>query len=120
MLELVRPARVVEEVRRGQGDVDVARLLDRLAVVQGLQDGELPRALLQDARDTEQVLAALGAGQTAPRPLESGAGCIDSTFDVGLAGLGDLGQDLLRGRVDGLEGSPVNRLDELTADEQPV
>ena len=33
VLELVGPARVVEEVRRGQRQVDVARLLDRLAAV---------------------------------------------------------------------------------------
>ena len=43
VIELVGPARVVEEVRRGQRDVDVAGLADRLAVVQRLQDGELPR-----------------------------------------------------------------------------
>jgi len=41
VVELVGPACVVEEVRRGQRDVDIARLLDRLAVVQALQDGEL-------------------------------------------------------------------------------
>ena len=34
VLELVGPAGVVEEVRRDQRDVDVARLLDRLAVVE--------------------------------------------------------------------------------------
>src|SRR3712207_6917895 len=48
--------RSVEEVRRGQRDVDVAGLADRLAVVQRLQDGELAGALLQDAGDPEQVL----------------------------------------------------------------
>ena len=36
--ELVRPARVVEEVRRGERDVDVARLAQRLAAVQRLDD----------------------------------------------------------------------------------
>ena len=41
VLELVGPAGVVEEVRRDQRDVDVARLLDRLAVVERLQHGEL-------------------------------------------------------------------------------
>ncbi len=60
VLELVGPARVVEEVRRRERQVDVARLLDRLAAVQRLEHGELARALLQDARDPEQVLRALG------------------------------------------------------------
>jgi hypothetical protein len=59
---------VVEEVRRRERDVDVAGLLDRLAVVERLQDGELARALLQDARDAEEVLAAVGALNAVPRP----------------------------------------------------
>ena len=68
VVELVGPARVVEEVRRGERDVDVAGLPDRLAVVQRLQDGELAGALLQDPGDPEQVLAAVGAGASGPRP----------------------------------------------------
>ena len=34
VLELVGPARVVKEMRRGQGHVDIARLANRLAAVQ--------------------------------------------------------------------------------------
>ena len=41
VLELVRPAGVVEEVRRRERQVDVAGLLDRLAAVERLEDGEL-------------------------------------------------------------------------------
>ena len=41
VLQLVGPAGVVEEVRGGQRHVDVAGLLDRLAVVDRLQHGEL-------------------------------------------------------------------------------
>src|SRR5581483_8019321 len=59
VLELVRPARVVEEVRRGEREVDVARLLDRLAAVERLENGELARTFLQDARDPEEVLGTL-------------------------------------------------------------
>ena len=70
VLELVGPARVVEEVRGRERQVDVARLLDRLAAVQRLEHGELARALLEDARDPEQVLRALGAGQRRPAVLE--------------------------------------------------
>ena len=66
VLELVGPARVVEEVRRGEREVDVARLADRLAAVERLEHGELARALLQDPRDAEEVLRALArrAGPT--------------------------------------------------------
>ena len=60
VVELVRPAGVVEEVRRGQRHVDVARFADRLAAVERLDHRELARPLLQRARDPVQVLAALG------------------------------------------------------------
>ena len=41
VLQLVRPARVVEEMCGRQWQIDVARLLDRLAAVQRLEDGKL-------------------------------------------------------------------------------
>ena len=66
VLELVGPARVVEEVRGRERQVDVARLLDRLAAVQRLEHRELARALLEDARDPEEVLRALAPGQRRP------------------------------------------------------
>jgi hypothetical protein len=81
---------------------------------------ELPCALLQDARDTKEVFAAFCAGQATPRPVESLSGGPHRRLDVSLTGLGDLGQDLLGGRVDGLEPRPVNGLHELTTDEQSV
>jgi hypothetical protein len=49
VLQLVGPAGVVEEVRRGQRDVDVARLADRLAAVDRLDHRQLARALLDEA-----------------------------------------------------------------------
>src|SRR4029077_6235722 len=69
VLELVRPARVVPEVVRREGHVDVAALLDRLAGVHRLEDRELAAALLDDPRDPEEVLGALLAGQVAPTRL---------------------------------------------------
>ncbi len=67
--ELVGPARVVEEVRRGQRHVHVARLADRLAAVHRLDDRELTRTLLDQARDPEEVLAALEPAQRGPARL---------------------------------------------------
>ena len=67
--QLVGPARVVEEVRSRQRDVDVARLLDRLAVVEGLEHRELAAALLQDAGDPEEVLAAVAPAEPRPRAV---------------------------------------------------
>ena len=100
VLELVGPARVVEEVRRGERQVDVARLLDRLAAVERLQHGELARALLQQPRDPEQVLRALGRAQRRPAVLERRARGGDGGVDVLRARLPDLGERLLVGRRD--------------------
>ena len=82
VLELVGPAGVVEEVRGRERKVDVARLLDRLAAVQRLEHGELARALLQDARDPEQVLRALGARQRRPAVRECCARRADGRVDL--------------------------------------
>jgi hypothetical protein len=57
--QLVGPAGVVEEVRGRQRDVDVAGLAQRLAAIERLADRQLSRALLDQSRDPEQVLAAL-------------------------------------------------------------
>ena len=48
---------VVEEVRGREGHVDVAALLDRLAVVEALEHRELAGALLHQPGDAEEVLA---------------------------------------------------------------
>ena len=53
-------------MRGGQRHVDVAGLADRLAAVERLDDRQLPRALLDQARDPEQVLAALQRRQSGP------------------------------------------------------
>ena len=105
--QLVGPARVVEEVRGGERDVDVARLRDRLAAVHRLDHRQLARLLLEQARDAVEVLAALGARQ--PRPAaKRRARRAHRRVDVGLARLGELGELLLGGGVDRVE--PAARL----------
>ncbi len=120
VFELVRPAGVVPEVRGDERDVDVARLLDRLAVVERLEHRELAAPLLQDPRDSEEVLGTLAAGQLAPLALERAARDRDRVVDVLDACPGNLGERFLRGRIDG--GEPLAGLwrDLLAADEQPV
>ena len=119
VLELVGPAGVVEEVRGDDRDVDVARLLDRLAVVDRLQDGELAAALLDDPGDAVEVLGALGARHPRPDAGVGAAGGLHGRVDVGVAGLGDLGEHLLGGGVDRLERL-AGAVDELAVDEQAV
>ena len=103
VLELVGPAGVVEEVGGDGRDVDVARLLDRLAVVDRLQHGELAAALLDDPGDPVEVLRALAPGHPRPDAGVGPAGGLHRGVDVGLVGLGDLGQHLLGGGADRLE-----------------
>ena len=120
VLELVRPARVVEEVRGGERQVDVAALADRLAAVEALEHRELARALLEDPRDAEEVLRALGRRQRRPAVLEGAARRLDRRADVLLTRLGHLRELLLRRGRDGREPLLRPRVDELAADVEAV
>src|SRR6266545_2325435 len=120
VVELVGPAGVVEEVGGGQRHVDVARLLDGLAAVHGLQHRELPRPLLDHPGDAVQVLGPLGAGHARPDLGVGGAGGPHGRLDILVAGLGHLGQDLLGGRVDGLEMPVGGGRHPAAADQQAV
>jgi len=87
-------------VRGRRRHVHVARFLDRLAVVERLEHRQLTAALLDGSGNAEQVLAPFGARQRRPRPVEGPAGRGHRIVHVGRAGLADLGQRLLVGRVD--------------------
>ncbi len=120
VLELVRPARVVEEVRGREREVDVTRLLDRLAAVKRLGHRQLPRALLQDACNPEQILRPLGRPQRRPCVLVRGPGRSHGQVDVLGARLRDLGQGLLVGGRRGGEPPAGAGLDHLATDEEAV
>ena len=120
VVELVRPARVIEEMRRRHRHVEVARLLDRLAAVHRLGDGELARAILQQPRDAVEVFRALAAGHLAPDVVERALRRLVGGVDIGGAGERDLGELLLVGRVDGVEIFAGLRRDELAVDEKIV
>src|SRR5258708_39357141 len=66
-----------------QGNVDVSRLADRLAVVDRLQNGKKALALLDMARERVDVLRPLEAGQRRP-------------FGLRLSRRGDGGVDVFR------------------------
>jgi hypothetical protein len=107
VLQLVRPARVGEEVLGRERDVDVARFADRLAAVERLDDRQLARPLLDQPRDAEQVLAALERRQRLPAG-RGGARGLDSASDVLRPRERDLGERLLGGGIDRLD-PPMNR-----------
>src|SRR5438128_7491353 len=105
-------------MRGGEREIDVARLLDRLAAVERFEHGELARTLLQDARDPEEVLRALRAGQLGPGVRERAARCCDGAIDVLNGGLADRRERLLVARRDRLVR--LRRLDPFAADEVAV
>jgi hypothetical protein len=103
MSQFVGPAGVVEEMRRHQGHVDIARLADRLAVVDRLQHRQLTRPLLHDPGDPVQVLGPLPTRHGRPDVVERLPSRRDGRVDVFGRRLHDLGQHLFRRGVDGLE-----------------
>jgi hypothetical protein len=105
-------------VRRGEREVDVARLLDGLAAVQRLEHRELARAFLQDPRDPEQVLRALRARELRPSVRERAARSADGEIDVRLGCLPHRRERLLVARRDRLVA--LGRLDPRAADEEAV
>jgi hypothetical protein len=109
----------VEEVCGGERHVDVARLADRLAAVERLHDRQLAGALLDQARDAEQVLPALQPRQR--RPARLGAvGGVDGAAEVAGPGERHLGHRLLGRWVERRHARAVERLAEVAVDEQPV
>ena len=117
-----RPAGVLVQVADRALDVDGARQRDRLAVVERLHLGELVGVGLDAARRGGRIRAALGRGHLAPRRVvgERGARGLDRAVDVLRAALGDRGDRLAVGRVDGLERRAVGGGYPLAVDEQAV
>jgi hypothetical protein len=91
VVEFVRPAGVVEEMGGGHRQVEVARLLDRLAAIEGLGDGELAGAVLEQAGDAEQVLAAFLPGSLLQKRRPFSRRPVGG-IDIGGVGEGDLAE----------------------------
>jgi hypothetical protein len=101
-LEQLRPAGMVIEVPHRERDVDVARLADGLAVVQGLQHREQACMLLQAARQRVQHARAPMAAQRLPGGQRRGGG-LHRLVDLRGAGLRHLRQFAAARRVQGGE-----------------
>ena len=118
-LHLGGPAGEVAEQLGGDADV-AAGGREALAVVERLELGELLGALVDQVADAPQQVRALARGHPRPRRagLEGVAGGDDGAVGVDGRGLGDLDEDLLGGRVDGVEGLAVLRVDPLAVDQE--
>src|SRR4051812_35273072 len=75
------PAGVGEEVRGRQRNIHVTGFANRLAAVERFHDRQLARALLDQAGDPEDVLAALERRQLRPR-AGGVSGRLDRSGDV--------------------------------------
>ena len=120
-LDLGRPAREVAQVRDRAGDVDVAREVDRLAVVERLDLGELLRVVFDGLREGEHDPLATARGHARPGTVgERGARGGQRAGDVRGAGVRDL-RDLPPGRrVERRERTAVGGRGALRADQQAV
>src|SRR4051794_15707568 len=61
VIELVRPARIIKEMRRDERQIDVPAFLDRLAAVHGFEHGQLARFFLDQPGDPEKKFSALAS-----------------------------------------------------------
>ena len=100
VLELVGPAGVVEKVSGREWDVDIARLLDRLAAIERLEHGELAGSLLQDrGRSGTASWPARSVSRVDQSLSNACACCADGCIDIVGARVGDRSELLLVGRV---------------------
>lgn len=89
----------------GAGDVDVQRVADRLAHVQGFQQGQLLGVLQQQIGEADHRLLALGRRQARPGAgIEGIAGDLDRLLGIGQVATGDLGQEAAIHRAQAVEG----------------
>ena len=69
--QLVRPTRMIKEMRRRHRNVKIPTLLDRLAPIHRLRHRKLPRMILQQPRDPIQILPSFSSGHLPPNRRKS-------------------------------------------------
>ena len=100
--------------------IDVARFLDGLAAVHGFEDGELAGFFLDEPRDAVEIFPALAARHFSPDRIVGATRRSYGKIDIVRVGLGDLGQFLFRGRIDGVEIFSGAGCDEFAVDEKRI
>ncbi len=109
-------ASVVTEVVDRQGHVGIGRLADRLAVVEGFDQGQGGEIVFDPVGDLEQDARTVGGGRAAPGVLGL-VGGVERQFDVLGGRAGDTGQDLAGDRRQIVEIFAADRGDPLAANE---
>ncbi|MNQ89166.1 hypothetical protein D3C85_1044640 [compost metagenome] len=102
----------------GGGNVDAQGVADRLAHVQGFQQGQLFAVGVDQVGKADQHLLALDRGQARPDAgFEGGAGVLDRQFGVGQVTAGHLSQQAAVDRADAVEGRAGSGVGVLAMDE---
>ena len=110
---------MIEKMCGSHRHIEIARLLDRLATIQRLGDGEFPGAVLQQPGDPEEIFRSLGSREPAPR-LESGGRGLIGRIDIGRPCQRDFRQLLLVAGADRIEVFASPGGDEFAVDEEAV
>lgn len=115
-VDLVGPATVVAQAAGGVGNINLGHG-DGLTVVESLDGGKGLHITLEQIGQLSEHTATVRGGHTVPGTLEGSASGLDGDVDILLGSLVDGGDNLLIGRVEGLEGLTIDTLDKLVVDE---
>ncbi len=118
-MQALGPAREMAKVSDGFSDIDQLGELQRLAVVKRLELRQFVAVLLDQVGQAVDQPGALGRGHLRPgAALQGIPSGLDGAIDVSCTGLGDRGDRLRSGGVEGLERPPVCGRLALAADQQ--
>ena len=108
---------MVIEVPRDKRDVDIARLTDRLAIVERLEHGEQAGMALHQAGQGIEIARPLVAAEFGPIILCRSRGC-DSSINIGWSGLSDVAEPLGIGGIERFEAPALGGRAPFTADKK--
>ena len=116
--DLVGPARVVGQRVDCSRQVLPQHACDRLAGIEAFERCDFIGVLFHQVDEPEQDLSRARRAHGAPGAFESASRRGDRAVDVGFVAFRDRGDDLLGGRVEGLEGASGGRRNVLAVDQQ--
>lgn len=116
---LVSETSVVPQASSSLGNIEPFGDREGLSVIQRLESRQLVEVGLDQLSELHQNLSSSSTGDVlSPDGLVGLLSGINSEVDISRVSLGDRGDDLSVGRVDGVEGLSVNRGNELSTDEE--
>lgn len=115
-MDLVRPSAIVSDTSSGQANIDIGHA-DSFSIVQSLDCCKSFCVLLHQVGQIGEIAASSAGVNFGPFSLEGLAGSSDGDIDIFLGGLMNSDDRFLVGRIDGLEGLPINAFHVFVVDE---